>query len=97
MLATASLSCVAPLTTAGRPKPTSAVPGATPRSPFSTDGPVLVTVAPPRTDEWGGRAEIDGGSLRGHRNSGEGEAQSKGDAGWSGALEAGGAGHQRPP
>src|SRR6202035_2146031 len=47
--ATASLSCVAPLTTAGSPKPTSDVPGETPRSPLSTEGPVLVTLEAPRT------------------------------------------------
>src|SRR3954454_1692680 len=47
--ATASVACVAPFTTAGRPKPTSAVPGDTPRSPLRTDGPVLVAVEPAST------------------------------------------------
>ena len=58
--ATASLSWVAPLTTAGAPKPVSEVPGETPRSPLRTEGPVLVTPAPLRTTKGWAVARLTG-------------------------------------
>src|SRR5687768_10553399 len=46
--AAASVAWIVPLTVPGG-NPTTAVPGATPRSPVTVVAPVLVTVVPPRT------------------------------------------------
>lgn len=47
--ATASATCIAPPVTVPGGKPVTALPGLTPRSPFTTVGPVLVTVEAPST------------------------------------------------
>jgi len=47
--AVASAACIVPDTTIPGGKPTTALPGLTPRSPVMMLEPVLVTVEPPRT------------------------------------------------